>query len=142
MDYVYKNDFREVKLREMESGLAKTVVMNSSHSFNIPLAVHIVYSSHREGRSCPYSRQLKLNSEFYKKRELEEISICSFKPIRSTKLKKIVLVLVRSVNFLSDATILFQIKPWEYEDWMKNSDEKVNVGASRDAQKQYLGGEG
>ena len=26
MDYVYKNDFRKVKLREMESGLAKTVV--------------------------------------------------------------------------------------------------------------------
>ena len=115
-DYVYKNDFREVKLREMESGLAKTVVLNSGPSFNIPLAVHIVYSSHGEGRSCPYSRQLKLNSEFYKKRELEEISICSFKPIRSTELKKIVLVLVRSVNFLSDATILFQIKPWEYED--------------------------
>ena len=61
----------------MESGLAKTVVLNSSPSFNIPLAVHIVYSSHGEGRSCPYSRQLKLNSEFYKKRELEEISICS-----------------------------------------------------------------
>ena len=51
-------------------------------------------------------------------------------------------MLVRSVKFLSDATIPFQIKPWEYEDWMKNSDEKVNVGASRDAQKQYLGGEG
>ena len=41
--------------------------------------------------------------------------------------KKIVLVLVRSVKFLSDATIPFQIKPWEYEDWMKNSDEKVNA---------------
>ena len=51
-------------------------------------------------------------------------------------------MLVRSVNFLSDDKILFQIKPWEYEDWMKNSDEKVNVGASRDAQKQYLGGKG
>ena len=36
--------------------------------------------------------------------------------------------------------IPFQIKPREYEDWMKNSDEKVNVGAFRDAQKQYLGG--
>ena len=36
----------------------------------------------------PVLRQLKLNSEFYKKRELEEISICSFKPIRSTELKK------------------------------------------------------
>ena len=64
----------------------------------------------------PVLRQLKLNSEFYKKRQLEEISICSFKPIRSTELKKVVLVLVRSVNSLSDATILFQIKPWEYED--------------------------
>ena len=51
-----------------------------------------------------------------------------------------VLVLVRSVNFWSDATIPFQIKPLEYEDWMKNSDEKVNVGAFRDAQKQYLRG--
>ena len=34
------------------------------------------------------------------------------------------------------------MKAWEYEDWMKNSDEKVNVGAFRDAQKQYLGGGG
>ena len=31
---------------------------------------------------------LKFNSEFYKKKELEEISICSFKPIRSTELKE------------------------------------------------------
>ena len=108
-DYVNKNSFRKVKLREMESGLAKTVV------FNIPLAVHVVYSSHGEGRLCRYSKQLKLNSEFYKKKEFEDISICSFKPIRSTELKKIVLVLVRSVKFLSDATIPFQIKPWEYE---------------------------
>ena len=30
------------------------------------------------------------------------------------------------------------MKPWEYEDWMKNSDEKVSVGEFRDAQKQYL----
>ena len=66
----------------------KRTSKNSSPSFNIPLAVHAVYSSHGEGRSCRYSRQLKLNSEFYKKRELEEISICSFKPIRSTELKK------------------------------------------------------
>ena len=84
-DYVNKNSFRKVKLREMESRLAKTVVPNSSPSFYIPLAVHVVYSSLGEGRSCRYSRQLKLNSEFYKKRELEEISICSFKPIRSTE---------------------------------------------------------
>ena len=89
---------------------------NSSPNFNIPLAVHVVYSSHGEGRLCRYSRQLKLNSEFYTKKEFEEISICSFKPIRSTELKKIVLVLVRSVKFLSDATIPFQIKPWEYEE--------------------------
>ena len=108
----------------------KRTSKNSSPSFNIPLAVHVVYSSHGEGRLCRYSRQLKLNSEFYKKKELEEISICSFKPKRSTEWKKIVFVLVRSVKFLSDATIPFQIKPWEYEDWMKNSDEKVNVGHS------------
>ena len=91
----------------------KRTSKNSSPSFN---AVHVVYSSHGEGRLCRYSRQLKLNSEFYKKKEFEEISICSFTPIRSTELKKIVLVLVRSVKFLSDATIPFQIKPWEYED--------------------------
>ena len=35
-----------------------------------------------------YSRQLKLHSEFYKKKELEEISIYSFKPIRSKEYKK------------------------------------------------------
>ena len=35
--------------------------------------------------------------------------------------------------------IPFQIKPREYEDWMKNSDAKVNVGAFCNAQKQYLG---
>ena len=91
----------------------KRTSKNSSPSFN---AVHVVYFSHGEGRLCRYSRQLKLNSEFYKKKEFEEISICSFTPIRSTELKKIVLVLVRSVKFLSDATIPFQIKPWEYED--------------------------
>ena len=105
-DYVYENSFRKVKLREMESGLAKTVV---PACFNIPLAVLIVYSSYGEGRLCRYSRQLKLNAEFYKKKELEEISNCSFKPIRSTELKKIVLVFVRSVKFLSDATILFHV---------------------------------
>ena len=75
MDYIYKNSFRKVKLREMESGLAKTVVP----ALTFPAAVHVVYSSHGEGRLCRYSRQLKLNSEFYKKKELEEISICSFK---------------------------------------------------------------
>ena len=63
----------------------KRTSKNSSPSFN---AVHVVYSSHGEGRLCRYSRQLKLNSEFYKKKEFEEISICSFKPIRGTELKK------------------------------------------------------
>ena len=91
----------------------KRTSKHSSPSFN---ALHVVYSSHGEGRLCRYSRQLKLNSEFYKKKEFEEISICSFTTIRSTELKKIVLVFVRSVKFLSDATIPFQIKPWEYED--------------------------
>ena len=95
----------------------KRTSKSSSPSFNIPLAVHVVYSSHGEGSwLCRYSRQLKLNSEFYEKKEFEEISVCSFKPIRSTEFKKIVLVLVRSVKFVSDATIPFQIKPWEYED--------------------------
>ena len=65
----------------------KRTSKNSSPSFNIPLAAHVVYSFQGEGRLCRYSRQLKFNSEFYKK-ELEEISICSFKPIRSTELKK------------------------------------------------------
>ena len=64
----------------------KRTSKNSSPSFNIPLAVHVVYSSHGEGRLCRYSRQLKLNSEFYKKKELQEISVqYSFKPIRSTE---------------------------------------------------------
>ena len=66
----------------------KRTSKNSSPSFNIPLAVHVVCSSHGEGRLCRYSRRLKLNSEFYKKKEFEEISICSFTPIRSTELKK------------------------------------------------------
>ena len=63
----------------------KRTSKNSNPSFN---AVHVVYSSHGEGRLCRYSRQLKSNSEFYKKKEFEEISICSFTPIRSTELKK------------------------------------------------------
>ena len=84
-DYVNKNSLRKVKLREMES---RKTSKNSSPSFNIPLAVHVVYFFHGEGRLRRYSRQLKFNSEFYKKKELEEISICSFKPIRSTELKK------------------------------------------------------
>ena len=51
-DYVYKNSFRKVKLREMESRLAKTVVPALTFS----LAVHVVYP-HRQGRLCRYSRQ-------------------------------------------------------------------------------------
>ena len=38
-----------------------------------------------------------------------------------------------------NASIPFQIKPWKYEE-MKNSDEKVNIGAFREVKKQYLGG--
>ena len=63
----------------------KRTSKNSSPSFNVPLAVHVIYSSHGEGGLCRYSRQLKLISEFYKKKELEEISICSFKAIRSAE---------------------------------------------------------
>ena len=86
---------------------------------------------HRQGRLCRYSTQLKLNSEFYKKKEVKENPINSFKPIRSTELKK-VLVLVSKI--LMDATIPFQSKPWEYEE-MKNSDGKVNIGAFHDVKK-------
>ena len=54
---------------------------------NIPLAGHTVYSRqcqrhvgkksilHGKGRLFRYSREMKLNSEFYKKKELEENSI-------------------------------------------------------------------
>ena len=38
-------------------------------------------------------------------------------------------------KILIDATIPFQIKPWEYEE-MKNSGEKVNIGAFRDVKNQ------
>ena len=48
----------------------KRTSKTSSPSLNIPLAIHVVYSSHGEGRLCQYSRQLKLNSEFYKKKEV------------------------------------------------------------------------
>ena len=92
---------------------------------------------HGEGRLCRYSRQLQLNSEFYKKKRLEENPVFSFKPIRSTESKKILLVLVSKI--LMDATIPFQIKPWEYEE-MKNSDGKVSIEAFHDVKKQYLGG--
>ena len=41
---------------------------------------------------------------------------------------------VSQCKIFIDATIQFQIKPWEYEE-MKNSDEKVNIGAFRDVKK-------
>ena len=78
-DYVYKNSFRKGKTERN----GKLTSKNSSPCFNISLAVHVVYP-HRQGRLCQYSRQSKLNSEFYENKELEEISIYSFKPIRST----------------------------------------------------------
>ena len=79
MNYVYKNSFRKVKLRRNGKRSSKS----RSPSFNISLAVHVVYP-HGQGRFCRYSRQLKLNSELCKK-ESEEISIYSFRPIRSTE---------------------------------------------------------
>ena len=62
---------------------------------------------HGKGRLCRYSREMKLNSEFYKKKEFEENSFNSFKPIRSTEKKKIVLVLVR-VKFLKMSLFRFK----------------------------------
>ena len=113
----------------------KRTSKNSSPSFNIPLAVHVVYSSHGEGRLCRYSRQLKLNSEFYKKKELEEISICSFKPIRSTELKKnsigvsqISKILIGCHNSVSNKALGI---------WGLN--EELRREGQCDAQKQYLG---
>ena len=53
-----------------------------------------------------------------KKNDLKKNSIYSFYCVSQSKI-------------LIDATIPFQIKPWEYEE-MKNSDEKVNIGALRD----------
>ena len=46
-DCVYENSFRKVKLRERESGLAKTVVHLLVSHTNIPLAGHVVYSPQR-----------------------------------------------------------------------------------------------
>ena len=49
------------------------------------------------------------------------------------------MVLVSKI--LMDATIPFQIKPWEYEEMiMKNSDGKVSIEAFHNVKKQYLGG--
>ena len=50
----------------------------------------------------------------------------------------------KSIGFskiLMDATIPFQIKPWECEE-MKNSDGKVNIGAFRDVKKAVFRWEG
>ena len=94
------------------------------------MAGHAVYSPQRQrhvekksilngqGRLCRYSRQRKLNAEFDKKKDLEKNSIYSFYRVSQSKI-------------LIDATNPFQIKPWEYGE-MKNSDEKVNIGAFRD----------
>ena len=66
------------------------------------------------------------HSKFYKKEELEENSIYSFKLITSNEQKNS--IGVSESKFLKDETIPFQIKPWGYEE-MKNSDKKVNEGA-------------
>ena len=96
-----------------------------------PLANHVVYFPqrqcqvekesilHRQGRFYRYLTN-------YKKEEFEENSIYSFKKIRSTEYKNS--IGVSESKFLTDATIPFQIKPWGYDE-MKNSDEKVSVGA-------------
>ena len=91
-DFVYKSSFRKVKLREKENGLA----WNSSQASCLRL-LHAQTFLYKEKRLCRYSMQLKLNSEFYitEKKELEENSIYSFKPIRSTENKNLVSVLVR-----------------------------------------------
>ena len=68
---------------------------------------------HGQGRLCRYSRQLKLNSERIREAPNKRNSI-GVSRVRS-KIPK-------------DASIPFQINPWEYEE-MKNSDEKVNIGA-------------
>ena len=47
------------------------------------------------------------------------------------RIKRIVLVLAESMPLFR-----FKKKPWEYEE-MKNSDEKVNIGAFREVKKQY-----
>ena len=111
----------------------KRTSKNSSPSFN---AVHVVYSSYGEGRICRYSRQLKLNSEFYKKKEFEEISICSFTPIRSTELKKhsigvcqISKILIGCHNSVSNNKALGI--------WGLN--EELRRESQCNAQKQYLG---
>ena len=46
-DCVYENSFRKVKLRERESGLAKTVAHLLVSHTKIPLAGHAVYSPQR-----------------------------------------------------------------------------------------------
>ena len=85
---------------------------------------------HGQGRLCRYSRQLKLNWILLNEGVRRE-------PIGEAPNKKNSIGVSR-VN----ASIPFQIKPWEYEE-MKTSDEKVNIGAFREVKKQYLArGEG
>ena len=56
----------------------KRTSKNSSLSFSIPLAVHVVYSSQGEGRLCRYSRQLN-----FKKRRIKKniIGVCQISKI-------------------------------------------------------------
>ena len=78
---------------------------------------------HGQGRLCRYSRQLKLNSE----------------RIREAPNKRNSIGVSRLSKIPKDASIPFQINPWEYE--MKNSDEKVNIGAFREVKSSiYAGG--
>ena len=87
---LHKNSFRKVKLRETESGLAQheTVVpapcLTHKHSFSRSCSLFFPMStSHGEVKHtaqarkviliCCYSRQLKLNSEFCKKRSQKRI---------------------------------------------------------------------
>ena len=84
-------------------------------------------------------------TEFYKKAELKENSIYSFKPIEDTEIETYQIKKnssgVSESKILIDATVPFQIKPWGYEE-MTKPDEKVNVGAFHDAKKLYLWGRG
>ena len=82
--------------------------------------------SGREVLRAYYTGKEDFTATNYKKEEFEENSIYSFKKIRSTEYKNS--IGVSESKFLTDATIPFQIKPWGYDE-MKNSDEKVSVGA-------------
>ena len=64
-DYVYKNSFRKVKLKDMESRLAKTVVPALTF---LQLFMQSIPTD-KEGYAGTQGNLLKLNSEFYKKKE-------------------------------------------------------------------------